>query len=301
MKTISYKEQTLSKLSFGTVQLGLDYGVSNTQGKPTQDIADNILNYLVHEGINCFDTAVAYGNSEEVLGSALKDNKDVNIVSKVKTNLFLENLEKSVLESLARLNVDKLFALLLHDSDLLFKWNNSFGKQINSLKKRKLINCFGVSIYTSEEFDMAIDNPSIEVIQIPFNLFDQRAINHQWFERAKKAKKLIFIRSVFLQGLFFLKEQQLSGNIREALPFIQEVHDLRKELKLSIAEFALSYVDSTSPESIILFGCDTLEQAHENINSYNDLPKLDENMLKKINTLFSKVPEYITNPSRWRI
>ena len=41
MKEIDFEGQKLSKLSFGTVQLGLDYGISNTEGKPTQKTADD--------------------------------------------------------------------------------------------------------------------------------------------------------------------------------------------------------------------------------------------------------------------
>ena len=59
MKKIEFEGQKLSKLSFGTVQLGLDYGIASSKGKPTQNTADEIVHYLVKDGINCFDTAVA--------------------------------------------------------------------------------------------------------------------------------------------------------------------------------------------------------------------------------------------------
>ena len=299
MKVIEFQNQQLSKLSFGTVQLGLNYGISNHNGKPTQKTADKIVAYLIGEGINCFDTATAYGNSEEVLGKAIGDHKNIQLISKVKSDLFLDDIETIANNSLKRLKTNRLFVLLLHDSELLSHWNNNDDKKISLLKAKGLIEHFGVSIYTAEEFNLAIENPAIQIIQIPFNLFDQRAINHKWFERATKANKLIFIRSIFLQGLFFMNPTKLKGNLCDAAPYLNKMHRIRKTLALSITEFAMAYVDSAAPNAVILFGCDTLEQAKENIQSYNNLPTFADELLYTINTNFSNIPEYVLNPGLW--
>ncbi|MDF1875753.1 aldo/keto reductase, partial [Sulfurimonas sp. SAG-AH-194-I05] len=68
MKHIIFNNDRLSKLSLGTVQFGLDYGISNNSGQPSQKDVDNIVQYVYDNNINCFDTAQAYGNSESVLG-----------------------------------------------------------------------------------------------------------------------------------------------------------------------------------------------------------------------------------------
>ena len=301
MKVIEFGNQQLSKLSFGTVQLGLDYGISNSSGKPTQKTADAIVEYLIDEGINCFDTATAYGNSEEVLGEALGDRENVQLVSKVKSDLFLDDVETIVNSSLKHLKTNKLFGLLLHDSELLSHWTHDYDKKISLLKKKGMIEHFGVSIYTAEEFDLAIENPAIQIIQIPFNLFDQRAINNKWFEKATKVNKLIFIRSIFLQGLFFMDPIKLKGNLLDATSYLNKMHTIRKTLALSIAEFTMAYVDSVAPNAIILFGCDTLDQAKENIKSYNNLPTLENELLDTINTNFSNIPEHVLNPGLWSV
>jgi len=301
MKKIEFEDQKLSKLSFGTVQIGLDYGISNTKGKPTQTTANEIISYLIEDGINCFDTAVAYGNSEEVLGHALNAQDNVNIISKVKSELFTTDLEETVTSSLKRLQTNKLFGLLLHDSELLSDWNAQKTATVSLLQEKGLIDYFGVSIYTSEEFDVAIKNPIIRIIQIPFNLFDQRAINDEWFRKAKEANKLIFIRSIFLQGLFFMNADQLTGNLVEAVPYLKEMHAIRTKLDLSIAEFTMAYVDSVATDAVILFGCDTLDQAKENISSYFNLPVINKEVLNKINSKFTNIPEYITNPGHWSL
>ncbi len=271
------------------------------EGKPTQQTADKIINYLIDEEINCFDTAIAYGDSEKVLGCALKTRSDVNLISKVKSELFTTNLEETIHQSLKHLHTSKLFGLLLHDCELLYNWNEEFTTKVIALQKQGLIDYFGVSIYTAEEFELAIENPIIRFIQIPFNIFDQRAVNDEWFKKAKKANKLIFIRSVFLQGLFFMDLNQLSGNLLDARPYLEKLHAIRTEIKLSVSEFAMAYVDTVAIDSVILFGCDTLDQAKENIRSYNDLPLIGKEILDTINVLFTDIPEYITNPGLWSL
>ncbi len=297
---VEFKNQYLSKLSFGTVQLGLNYGVSNTKGKPTQQKANEIVKYLIGNKINCFDTAIDYGNSEEVLGIALK-NSDVNIISKTKSIRFKTDLEKTLQQSLERLCLKKLFSLLLHDSELLFDWREEYTNKVNLLKEQKLISYFGISIYNSQEFELAIKNPSIEIIQIPFNLFDQRAINEKWFEKAQKAQKLIFIRSIFLQGLFFINVNNLTGNLIEARSYLEKMHKICVDLNLSISELAMVYVNSLAKDAIIIFGCDTLEQAKENIRSYNNLPIIEKSILNTINKNFTNIPEHIINPVQWSL
>ena len=57
-----------SKLALGTVQFGLDYGVTNKQGKLTNTEARKVLKFAEKNNITTLDTASSYGNSEKVLG-----------------------------------------------------------------------------------------------------------------------------------------------------------------------------------------------------------------------------------------
>lgn len=299
MKFVTFKREKISKLSLGTVQFGLDYGIANSEGKPTQERVHSIIDYVYQSGVNSFDTAQAYGNSEEVLGEALEDKKDIFIISKLKSELFENNLDSNISRSLFNLKQNALFGLLLHDSRLLYRWNEQHTALVNRLIERKQIEYFGVSIYTNEDFELAIANDKIQIIQIPFNLFDQRAMTQKWFEKAKEANKLIFIRSIFLQGLFFMDSNALQGNLVEAQPYLEKLHQIKKRLDLSISELAMAYVDSVAKESILLFGCDTLEQAKENISNYNQLPRLSQEILDEIRVSFSDIPEQISNPTLW--
>ena len=58
------------KVALGTVQFGLDYGVTNQHGQVTIEEVESILDFAKINGIDTLDTASRYGNSEQVLGDA---------------------------------------------------------------------------------------------------------------------------------------------------------------------------------------------------------------------------------------
>ena len=298
MRYINYNDIKISKLSLGTVQFGLDYGIANSQGKPSQNKVDEIINCVTSQGLNCFDTAMAYGNSEEVLGKSLQDINNKLIISKITSELF-EEIGTKIKTSLNNLQVDNLFALLLHNADALYNWDEQNSTIANHLKSTQQINYFGVSIYTNEEFNLALENENINIIQIPFNLFDQRAISKQWLKKAKVKNKLIFIRSVYLQGLLLMDKKSLPKNLKIVEPYIDILDTYSKKLNLSRNELALSYVNTLAKDSIILFGCETLKQAKENLDIFSTIKELDIKTIDELNSLLKDISEYIYNPSKW--
>jgi len=299
MKMINYNGDTLSKLSLGTVQFGLDYGIANTVGQPKINSVKEIVDFVLESGINCFDTAAAYGSSEEILGKVMNKRKASYIISKLSSDNFLQNFEKKIDQSIQKLNVENLYAILLHDSNLLSNWDKKFNISIEKMINSKKIKYFGVSIYSNDDFNNALNNDSIAIIQIPFNIFDQRAIKFNWFQRAKEKNKLIFIRSVYLQGLLFMDEDSLPENLTSSGKYLNKFKSYCEELNLSSSTLALSFVNSIAKDSVILFGCDSLAQAKQNIDSFNELEDLTVNLVSEIHHSFKNVPENIYNPTKW--
>ncbi len=299
MKYIDFNGDKISKLSLGTAQFGFNYGIANKNGKPKQQEINEIVDYLYQNGINSFDTAQAYGESEEVLGKALENKNDIFVISKLKSELFIDNLELNVDSSLHSLNQNSLFGLMLHDSKLLYNWKDKYSRKVENLKQKEKIKYFGVSIYEEGDFKLAIENRSIDIIQIPFNIFDHRAVNQGWLDAAKSSNKLIFIRSVFLQGLFFMDSSFFKDNLKEAKIYIDKLNRLSKATNSSIASLAMAYVDIMARESVLLFGCETILQAKKNIESFNSLPKLSREIISQIQKEFKDIPENVYNPTKW--
>ena len=67
----------MSKLSIGTAQFGLDYGIANKLGKVSFDEVQKILSEAKRHNIDTIDTAAAYGNSESVLGTSGVEQFDI--------------------------------------------------------------------------------------------------------------------------------------------------------------------------------------------------------------------------------
>src|SRR5688572_26897914 len=57
------------KIILGTVQFGLLYGINNVSGKPDEKKVFDILDHAFHQGISILDTADAYGNASDLIGS----------------------------------------------------------------------------------------------------------------------------------------------------------------------------------------------------------------------------------------
>jgi len=303
MKTVNWDNHRISKLCLGTVQFGLDYGIANKSGEVSQKDVNDILDYVVSKGINCFDTGSMYGNSEEKIGKYLKEsNIDVKVISKIKSDFFEigeKNAINNINKSLDYLSVTTLFALLLHNIDAIKNWDEKSTKLITRLKKENKINFFGVSIYTDEEFMLALENDNVDVIQIPFNLLDQRAIKNNWLQKAKEKNKLIFIRSVYLQGLLLMDIENIPIHLNDAKQYLQNIEEIAAKLNITKNELALSFVDQMADSGILLFGCDNLNQAKQNIDNYNNLPLLDNDTIKLLDDNVINIDEYIYNPSKW--
>ena len=69
------------KIGIGTAQFGLNYGVSNQQGKTSPLEVKNILNLALDHDIYVLDTAPAYGESEDVLGKILPPGNSLKIIT----------------------------------------------------------------------------------------------------------------------------------------------------------------------------------------------------------------------------
>ena len=57
------------RIALGTAQFGLDYGVANQAGQISPSAAKAILSLATKNELDTLDTAIAYGNSEAVLGA----------------------------------------------------------------------------------------------------------------------------------------------------------------------------------------------------------------------------------------
>jgi len=126
---------TSCRLALGTAQFGLDYGITNKRGK---------LHYAEESGVTTIDTAAAYGNSEETLGS-LQAGDRFRIVTKISVAKASE-VEGRVLDSVKALEVETVDTVLFHDHRVLLDVEDAWS-QLQRAKNHGLIRKAGVSVY----------------------------------------------------------------------------------------------------------------------------------------------------------
>jgi aryl-alcohol dehydrogenase-like predicted oxidoreductase len=301
---VEFNGDSLSRFALGTVQFGMEYGVCNSSGKPTQNEIDRVMEYLISEGINFLDTAIDYGDSHRAISSSISMHNNISVVSKISSVSFLNNSTLAVDKALEELGQSFLFGLLLHDTKLLNSWNENLCSTVKSLKSSGRIKYFGVSIYRNEEFLLAIENSDIDIIQIPFNIFDHRYLTLGWQKLAKDNNKLIVIRSIYLQGLLLMDVDKISPKLIDAKGYIDILDKLSLKYSVSRLELVFGFVDFFAKDCVMLFGVQNLQEAKENIDIFNQSKKLTKKLKRSdISYIVEKlkgIKEDIYNPSNWK-
>ncbi len=288
-----------NKLILGTVQFGLDYGINNLKGKPSDDTIKRTLDLAYNNGIEYLDTAEAYGDSQERIGFYHNSSSNkFKVITKFSSSItkLSGDIETRVLQNLKTLDVDSLYCYMFHsfnDFDLFF---DKFKSNLISLKNKGILNKIGVSIYTNEELEKVLEFKEISLIQIPFNLFDNDNLRGDVLRKAKKKGIEIHTRSVFLQGLFFKEKDNLEGNLKDFKSPLESLEKLSKENNVLISDIALNYACKNISIDKVLVGVDDEEQLSMNIKSINKT--IDESVFNEINKIKIHRNELL-NPSNW--
>jgi aryl-alcohol dehydrogenase-like predicted oxidoreductase len=123
----------------------------------------------------------------------------------------------------------------------------------------------GVSLYSPEYAEKALLLDSVDIIQVPANLFDRRLLRSNWFARAVASGKKVFVRSVFLQGFIFLSEEVAEKETEHGAEAIRRLTRFCLENQVDKKEFALQFVRHMAPGALLLFGAETAAQVSETV------------------------------------
>lgn len=236
------------KLALGTVQFGLDYGISNQLGQVSVNGIQEILKIARTLGINTLDCAGAYGNSEKILGE-LSVSENFNLISKVPALTHeIDSIVPFFENCLTNLQCKNIDTLLFHQvNDLLNSPNKlKLYEQISLLKKNKKIKKIGVSVYSPEQLISVTDSYDIDIIQAPVNIFDQRFISKPVLAQCINKGVKIHARSLFLQGLLFINEDKLQPYFSPYKDKLKAFNQLAKALSCSKLTLALSLLAQDS-------------------------------------------------------
>lgn len=201
------------RLALGTAQFGSAYGVANDTGQVTSDEVSRILHEAGEAGIDMLDTAMTYGNSEEILGSI--GVQDWRVISKIPgLPSSVDNIERwlmgQVHGSLKRLGIKHFDSLLLHAPlDIVGVRGTEYVSSLHRLKDKGLTRSVGYSIYSPNELSVLLPVFTPDIVQAPFNIIDRRLLNSGWMGKLVDYGIRIHTRSTFLQGLLVMSTESM--------------------------------------------------------------------------------------------
>jgi len=293
----------MSKFCLGTVQFGMKYGINNSSGKLNKKRIFEILDFALEKGIEYFDTAKIYGDSEELIGEYLEDRKtSIKIISKLVPDLLdkvNDNIEDAVVneltESLKKMKIDFIHGFLLHNPEHFY--NGKVVKGLLKCKELGLVEKIGVSIYEPEDAIKVVESGLVDYIQVPFSIFDQRLSEVDFFVRAKVNGVSVFARSLFLQGLLLMKQDQIPNHLTNSIFYLDRLDRILEKYSYSRLKVALLFAYQNPGIDYLVIGVDNINQLVE-ITSITE-QMLEDTLLTELRDGFGDVDIQVISPNRW--
>ena len=177
----------LSPIGFGAFKIGRNQGVKYAQGYELPDMGavERLLNGVLDLGVTYFDTAPAYGLSEERIGAAIGHRNDEFIVS-TKVGEEFENgrsrfdfagpaVRASIERSLRRLKRERLDMVFIHSdgNDLHVLQQTEAAAELHEMKSRGLVRLVGFSGKTVEGAQAALADGRFDALMVEYHSDDQ--------------------------------------------------------------------------------------------------------------------------------
>ena len=283
---------TVSTLGFGCWEMGGGYGDIAESGVP------NAVQRAIDLGVNCFDTAPAYGggNSELVLGKALgQRRKDVLLVTKCGMggqdrpkgrDSRRESILSSIDQSLQRLQTDYVDVFLIHWPDVNTPFDESM-RALDDVVQQGKARFVGLSNFTPDQLKECMALRRVDIVQYGLNMFDRR-MNKEIFPYCLEQGIGVMIFSPLASGLLtgtFTKDMAFGGNdwrAKGGMPQLQgilfaegsfqrnvqvvdELKPIAARLGKRMPHLALRWVLSNPAVSVPLMGIRAVEEVEDNM------------------------------------
>jgi aryl-alcohol dehydrogenase-like predicted oxidoreductase len=317
MKYRNYQGTEVSEIGLGTWQLGsADWGVVNDEE------AFAILQAFVDAGGNFIDTADVYGMgiSEKVIGRFLKTvDRQLYVATKLgrrgdgscgwPQNFTYDFMRRHVEDSLQHLDVPSLFLDQLHCIPTEELRSGHVFNNLRKLQEEGLLQHWGVSVETSEEALLCLEQEGIASLQIIFNLFRQHVAD-EIFTKAKERGVALIVRVPLASGLLSGKFSQKTtfaasdhrhynadgqafnaGETFSGIAFSEGVR-LSQEIKSilpegAMAQWALRWILDFPEVTTVIPGATSVKQVQSNVAA-SGLPSLSQEAHQQLRSLYNE-------------
>lgn len=306
--------RTISTVTLGTAQLGLDgYGIANRSGGLDEAAAADLLGRAARAGITTFDTARAYGRSEERLGLHLAGAAPgpVTVVTKLSpladaapdepAATLVRRTEHSLYASCFALRTRRLDVVMLHRWAHRTLAGGAVWTRLQQAVAEGWVGELGASVATPVEACAALADPDVRHLQVPFNLLDYRWQDERFqAARAARPEVILYARSCFLQGLLLLDPAawpKVPGV--DAAGLTRQLAELARELgRADVADLCLAVARAQPWINSLVLGVDGVAQLERNLALLNT-PPLTAAALERVSAAVGRVPEALLNPACW--
>lgn len=297
----AFGDLSVSRLTLGTVQLGMPYGIANTAGQPDYGHARAIIEAAWQGGITCFDTAAGYGESERVLGRALAElgiGDRVVVTTKIRHLRGLPGaeapaaMEGSVRSSLDALGLESLPVCLFHLEE---DWQHL--EALRRLQEHGLVRHIGCSVMSPAAALAIVRTGAAEAVQLPTSVLDRRFL--PVIEEAAAQGVAVFVRSIYLQGLLLMPEEAVPGQLAAVVPVRRRLAEVARAAGMALRELALRWALSLPGVTSVVVGAETVDQVQGNCKVAARGP-LPPGLMAAVEKAGEELPEDVLRPDRWQ-
>jgi aryl-alcohol dehydrogenase-like predicted oxidoreductase len=288
-------------LALGTAQFGGPYGVANQRGQIPEHEISAILDAASAAGVAFLDTAPRYGNAEEVIGRYLKPSHHLRLITKtitcsaeVLTASEVVRVRDTFLRSLNRLQVESVYALLVHKpEDLQKPGGKRLVEMLLGLRRDHLVQKLGVSVYDEDQLKLAQRVLKPDIVQLPLSLFDQRLLESGVIEQLHASGMEVHVRSIFLQGVILMQAKQLPEHLFGLSSHLKRFHAAVASRGLTPLQAALRFVSDQENIQAVIVGVASLAELNQVIEAARS-----ERRFEDVSEFAVETPELL-DPRRW--
>jgi len=301
----------VSEIGFGAWAIGGGAMIGNTAigwGDTDDSVSIKAIHTALDAGINFFDTADIYGlgHSEELLGKAIGNKRNVIIATKVgnvsRNDQFTVDYSKEYIlkaceASLKKLRREAIDYYQLHSARMQQLLEGECIAAMQQLEQQGKIKYWGISLNTFDplpEADFFIQNKIGNGFQLVLNLLNQKTLpllkssaENGYGIIVRMALQFGLLTGKFDNGMNFSandhRKNRLTKDVIEASNnALNPVWALCKKYNCSKTQLALSYILSYPEVSTIIAGIRTAEQVQLNTTGLFQLASDDRLLIEKL-------------------
>ncbi len=297
MKYFRLGKYNVSQYCLGTWSLGSNKKKNISYGLISNSEISKILEYSFNKGINFFDTANVYGDSEEKIGNFFYKKRDkvffatkVGCISfKKKLNFSKHIIQSQINNSLKNLRSDYIDLVQLYNPDTNDNNLKYTIELLDNLKNQNKINFIGISLGQPADYLKLRKLYKFNTIQCNFNVLDQRVLNNKLSEKIMKDKVKVLARTILNFGIFtedFLMKKKIKFDKNDHR-FYWDVKQIKLWMKYinKIKLYSNRPIENTCYKFCNSFKVDSLIIGANNINHLNAALKKNNYFKLKNNEL----------------